>query len=554
MKSFPQIILTACIVLSTASAADLGSRAVAESSSLKNQVEIGSKTKSRRLDDKESWDNGTKVYNQFPNEGWWSGTITSFNKATGMYSVTWEDGSTDFFEDGDKIDQMVANAQNDPQNNPAGAGSVAGAYPSGAAVSVYEDGSWYDGVIVEYRNGVYTVKWDEDDEIEEIQAGPIIDQMIQDSYGDDDAPPEENNRESDFSGDLSVGTAVSYYDEDGWVDGQIKDYSNGVYSVVWEDGSNDEYDDSGEDLAELKQATLDAIGDDDASPEGNYGGSDFSGDLSIGTAVSYYDEDGWVDGQIKDYSNGVYSVVWEDGSNDEYDDSGDDLAELKQAALDAIGDDDAPPDAPNKYVSGPKFKNGTPVSDWEDGEWVDGEVINFEDSNYIVRWEDEDDVEYYDSANADDMKELAKMVEDGIGDDDAPPASFFESEDLWAIGTPVAVKEDDIVWYGKIDDFRQGEYSIAWDNGESEYLDNFDLVNQMVSNAALSPKQNAGMSAVGKFFLSLFIISVCVLSSVFGHKYYQKYQAEQKREREIAMEDGGNASFRDQPDELPKII
>jgi hypothetical protein len=478
MKFFPQVLVTISAVLSVASAADLGSQAVAASSSMATQValttESKTKTQTRRLDDGEPWDNGTKVYNEFPNEGWWSGTITNFSTTTGMYTVMWEDGSTDYYDDGDKIDQMVAYAQNDPLNNPAGA-SDAGAYPTGTAVSVYEDGEWYDGVVIEFGSNSYTVKWDEDDEIEQIPSGAIMDQMVQASFGDDDAPP-----------------------------------------------------------------------------DGHDGGPSESASVSVGTPVSYYEEGEWSDGQVTGYSSGVYTVKWEDGSTNQYADSGDDMDELNQAALDANGDDDAPPVASDS-VSGPKFANGTPVSDWEDGEWVDGIVINFQDGKYLVRWEDEDDVEFYDSHNSEDMQELGSMVEDGTGDDDAPPASFFAEEDLWEIGTPVAVTEDDIIWYGEIDGFRQGEYSIAWENGESEYLDNFDLVNTMVSNAALSPKYT-GMGAVGKTFLSFFIIAVGAAGAVFGYKFYVKQQAVQKRERDLVVEDGSDPSYRDQPDYLPKII
>lgn len=476
MKSFPQILFTVCAVLSVASAAGLGSRAAATSSSMKTPVESKAQTKARLLEDA-PWDSGTRVYNQFDNEGWWSGTISSFNSATGVYTVTWEDGSTDYYDDDDKIDQMVAYAQNDPQNNPAGAGSAAGTYPAGTPVSLFEEGEWYDGVVVQSGSGTYTIRWDEDDEIEQIQAGPYMDQMVQDAFGDDDAAP---------------------------------------------------------------------AGYDAPTPS-----SGSSGAVSVGTPVSYYEDGEWTDGTIIDYSNGVYAVAWEDGSQDQYDDSGDDYKELSQAALDAIGDDDAAP-AADDSASSPSFSTGTYLSDWEDGEWVDGVVVDFQNGNYIVRWDDEDEVEYYNSANADDMQELTKMSQDSMGDDDAPPASFFESEDLWQIGTPVAWTEDDIVWYGKIDGFRQGEYSIAWDNGEFENLGDFDVVNQMVSNAALSPRGKSGMGAFGKAVFTLFIISVCAVGAIYGYKFYEKQQAENKRERELALEDGGNSSYRDQP--LPKII
>jgi len=475
MIFFPQVLVTLCAVLSVASATD-----VAVSSSLSTQValktETETKVQTRRLDDDEPWDNGTKVYNEFPNEGWWSGTITSYTASTDIYTVTWEDGSTDYYDDGDKIDQMVAFAQNDPLNNPAGA-SDAGAYPAGTAVSFYEDGEWFDGVVVQYGSNSYTVRWDEDDEIEQVPSGAEMDQMVQDALGDDDAPP------------------------DGW---------------------------------EVSRSTT--------SPS-----------ITIGTPVSFYEDGGWSDGQVNGYSGGVYSVLWDDGTTDQYADSGDDMDELNQAALDAIGDDDAPPgtvESGSEIVSGPKFEIGTPVSDWEDGEWVDGTVINFQDGSYLVRWSDEDDVEFYDSHNAADMQELKKMVEDGIGDDDAPPDSYFAEEDLWSIGTPVRTTEDGVVWYGKIDGFRVGEYSIAWDNGESEYLDDFDRVNQMVSNAALN-KKNKGMGAFGKTALSLFIIATAAVGVFFGYKCYIRRQADKKRE---GSDEVGVDHLRDAHDNLPKII
>lgn len=486
MKFLPQALLTICALVSVASAAELDSKAVVVAPVAETKVEAvaETKTQTRRLDD--PWDSGTKVYNEFPGEGWWSGTITSFNQATGMYTVTWEDGSTDYYDDGDKIDQMVANAQNDPQNNPAGSTSVSGAYPAGTAVSVFEDGEWWDGVVDKYESGTYTIKWDEDGEIEQIEAGAIMDQMVQDAFGDDDAVPDDYATSAPTSEDTSTGT-------------------EGSTTVV------------------------------------------------VGAAVSWYDEEGgWVDGTITKYANNVYTVTWEDGTTDEYDDDGDDFDELAQAILNAFGDDDAAPVASDSVSSTSKFPVGTALSDWEDGEWVDGEVVAFRDGSYIVKWDDEDDVEYYDSHDAEDMQELAKMADEGLGDDDAPPDSYFLENDLWQIGTPVAVKEDGILWYGEIDGFSHGEYSIAWDNGESEWIDDSDLVNTMVSNAALQPKKKG--SKVGKAFLSLFLIAVCGVGSVYGYGYYQKRQAEQKRDRELALEDARGSGFRDQPDNLPKII
>eukprot|EP00536_Pseudo-nitzschia_multiseries_P002987 jgi/Psemu1/236254/estExt_Genewise1.C_420093 len=494
MKTFPQVLVTVGALLSVASATtDLASQA-AVSSSTSLAVQVQSQTQSqtqtrslRRLEDDTPWDIGTKVYNNFPSEGWWSGKITAYNQDTGMYTVTWEDGSTDYYDDGDKIDEMVAYAQNDPSNNMAGGSAEqSSTYPAGTQISMFEEEKWWDGVIVSYGSGTYTVKW-ADGEIEEIQAGSIMDQMVSDGSGDDDAPP-----------------------------------------AGYEGGSD---------------AATSAPTDSDT--------------IKQGTPVSYYDDDEWTDGIVTGYSDGTYYVKWSDGSTDEYDDSGSDFLELQKAIADAQGDDDSPPTESKKdsgkAVSGPKFKVGTEVSDFEGGEWVDGKVVGFEEGSYIVEWADEDEAEYYASSDAEDMQELKKMVANASGDDDAPPTSFFEEEDLWQLGTPVAVTEDDVLWYGKIGSFSHGEYRIDWDDSESEWIDNFDLVNAMVSNASLHPKRT-GMSGVGKFFLSVFLIAVCAAGTVFGYKAFEQKQAESKRERELALEDGGSRNYHDEPDELPKII
>jgi len=193
MKSFssPTILVTIAAILSVVAAVDT-------SSSIKTNTEFGAEiipssssssvattatstttTSARRLDEDKEWDNGTKVYTEFPNDGWWAGTITSYNPTSEMYTVTWEDGSTDYYDDDDKIDQMVAYAQNDPTlNNAAGSAArttVAGQYSVGSKVSVFEEGEWCDGLIVQYGSDVdtYTIEWD-DSEVEEIQAGVVM--------------------------------------------------------------------------------------------------------------------------------------------------------------------------------------------------------------------------------------------------------------------------------------------------------------------------------------------------------------------------------------------
>jgi hypothetical protein len=499
MKSFscPKILVTIGAILSVVAAVDTSIKTTTEFGAQiisSSSVATTTTTSARRLDDDEPWDNGTKVYTEFPNEGWWAGTITSYNPTSEMYTVTWEDGSTDYYDDDDTIDQMVAYAQNDPLNNVAGfaANAVAGKYSVGTKVSVFEEGEWCDGLIVQYGSDVdtYTIKWD-DNEVEQIQAGAVMDNMVVDADGDDDAPP------AGYEGGPSSVT--------------------GSVPTVGENG------------------------------------------FPVGTPVSYYDEDGvWQDGTITSYSDSTYYVMWQDGSTDDYDDFGDDLQELKQNVEDAYGDDDSPPMGnANAPKSGPSFANGTPVSDFEEGEWVDGEVVSFQDGNYIVEWNDEDDVEYYASSNAEDMQELTKMTQYALGDDDGAPSNDdgYVGQDLWKTGTRVAFFEDDVWYLGSITGFTNGNYKISWDVGETELEDDFDFVNQMVADGVTqSPLKTRGMTAVGKAFLSIFIIALCVVGSFFGYKFYEKRQIQLAREERLASDGDDAPTYRDEPSELPKII
>mmetsp|Transcript_35649 Transcript_35649/g.40944 ORF Transcript_35649/g.40944 Transcript_35649/m.40944 type:complete len:551 (+) Transcript_35649:60-1712(+) len=550
MKFFPKILFTIGAILSVVAAVDFKTDS----------------TTTRQLDERKSWDTGTKVYNEFPNEGWWSGTITLYNPDTQMYTVTWEDGSTDYYDDDDMVDQMVAYAQNDPQNNPAGApaNAVPGTYPAGTDLSMFENGIWYDGVIVNFGTDVYTVKWNDSGEVEQIQAGAVMDQMVVDATGTDDAAPA------------------------GYEGGPVSPTAS---VPVGENNSN----------------------------------------LFVGTPVSYFDDDDedWQDGTITGYHDTSYTVMWQDGSVDTYSDFGTDLQELKQAVEDAYGTDDTPPSgSDNVPQSGPQFPNKTPVRDFEDGEWVDGEVVLFKDGNYIVQWNDEEDAEYYASSNAEDMQTLKKMVDNATSDDDAAPADFVSTQELWEGGTRVAFAEDGVWYMGTITGFSNNEYKIKWDDGVFEIEDDLDLVNQMVADvvtnspsgqqknqeyatgqvvyaefdegewyvgriimfndarlytvrwsdgdhilykqedlksmvkaaryipddedAIIDGPAQIGMSAAGKSFLSLFIIAVCVVASIFGYKFYEKRQIQIKRERELALE--GDADYRDEPTDLPKII
>ena len=62
--------------------------------------------------DYDPWDMNTPVYWHFQEDGhntWWDGKLTNFDYVTGIYTVTWEDNSTDEYgpDDYDLVDQIL---------------------------------------------------------------------------------------------------------------------------------------------------------------------------------------------------------------------------------------------------------------------------------------------------------------------------------------------------------------------------------------------------------------------------------------------------------------
>eukprot|EP00536_Pseudo-nitzschia_multiseries_P005475 jgi/Psemu1/65106/estExt_Genemark1.C_1020088 len=383
-------------------------------------------------------------------------------------------------------------------------------FPTGTTVSYYDDNQWYDGVIQKYQNGIYTIKWDDEDEIEEIEAGPEMNQMVEDGNGDDDAPPDVTAPDI-----IAIGTPAFIWEDDQWFDGKVTDHSNGEYTVTWSDGDVDTYLDYGDDLKELKQAVQDALAYDDVV-ENDDDGSD----------ENAYDDDATGDDAYGDDATG------DDASGD--DATGDD----------ATGDDATGDDAyEDNAGSPPTIAIGTPVSIYEDGEWVDGAVTKHSEGTYTVVWSEGSDDEYVDEYDdeGEDFKSLLKAVENGVGDDDAPPDNFKYTTSKWAMDTVVRVEEEGSVWYGRIDDYSNNEYLISWDDGESEWIDDVEVVRQMVSNAKASPK---GMSAGGKVMLSLFFIVAGVLASFYTYRGQKTRRSKSSRRRDSGSE---TVAFKDRP-------
>lgn len=310
-------------------------------------------------DEYEPWPNGTPVAAEFPNEGWWSGMVTHYNADSGMYAITWEDGSVDYYDDVDEMDKMVASANEGLGSGSAGsASSGAGTvYTVGTPVSIYEKGRWWDGVIIKYADGVYTVQWVSDNEMERIQQGSVIDKMVADAKDADAAAAAADEADAAAgvaaSGEAlwETGTPVASYEEGRWWRGHITGFAKGVYTVTWNDGEVDTFTDfdvvnkmvsDAETLAASGSHHSSAPATTEAPATG--GGTDKVTDAPTdevtvaptegeetaaptatkqpypkGTIVyKEFPGEGWFVGTLVHYKAGTYTVEWDDGSHDKF--------------------------------------------------------------------------------------------------------------------------------------------------------------------------------------------------------------------------------------------
>jgi len=163
-------------------------------------------------------------------------------------------------------------------------------------------------------------------------------------------------------------------------------------------------------------------------------------------------------------------------------------------------------------AGGPGFPNGSPVSYYDRGVWIDGTVVDFRDGKYVIQWDntgdDDSNLEYFDSHYSGDRLELEKMVEAAKRLTNDPPTDYVNSDDIWAIGTLVAGRDaNGKILYGRISGYRNAEFKITYMDGSTEYIDDFDRVFNMVLNAQ-SPKRlssvgGSGLNVTGFTFLFL---------------------------------------------------
>jgi len=266
----------------------------------------------------EPWPNGTPVYWKFPNEGWWKGTITNFEMSTGMYTITWEDNSKDYYDNWNQIDQMVAYAQNDPSFSATDAPTTEATtslppptdhYPVGTKVGLFESGQWWVGTVVDYSGNKYTIRWDSDAEVERLAPGDVMDQMVADAAEAMGAKP---------NGMWKEGTPVAEYEDGQWWYGTISSYdSDSGYTVAWDDGETESYSD----LDFVNQMVSDAEtqgATTTPTEEVTDAVRDQGDQYPVGTAVYKEFDDGWWVGHIESQYRNEYAVRWSDGSVDTY--------------------------------------------------------------------------------------------------------------------------------------------------------------------------------------------------------------------------------------------
>lgn len=329
----------------------------------------------------------------------------------------------------------------------------------------------------------------------------------------------------------AVGTRVNYQWDGEWYLGTITNYFDGVYTIDWDEGETENFDDF--DLIDQMVADFEALQTND--PEFLYG---------AGTPIlEYFEEDDyWWPGVIVDIVNGQYEVQWEDGTVDVYPPG----AEIDQAVADAANppaDANIGTDAPTEETTeesteeGPMYDLQTPVykNFGDDEGWWWGTITWYADGVYTITWSD-DSTEAYDN-----LDEVTEMVQNAI-----------EEEQPWPRGTAVWMDfGEEGQWYGEILTYYDGEYTIRWSDNS---IDNFDeaIVDDMVADAADKIMQaraaDSGRSAGGKFVLSLVIIGLIVSVTAFAMKYVIQKKGSAKKTLDEAAEE-----YRDDPDKVPEV-
>lgn len=185
------------------------------------------------------WPNGTPVTWDF-DDGWWKGTVTDFSDGT--YEVTWTDGSSKYYSNLEKVDQMVSFASGEgfignlanpetpyDDDNQYGDDMYGDYYQLETLVYAQFTDGWWAGYVDSYEDDYYVVRWS-DDSVDKFLPGEDMDEMVMNG----------TQIPNDY-GIYPVGTHVFQMFDDVWYWGTVEYSEGGFYQILWDDGTRTTY-------------------------------------------------------------------------------------------------------------------------------------------------------------------------------------------------------------------------------------------------------------------------------------------------------------------------
>lgn len=246
-----------------------------------------------------------------------------------------------------------------------------------------------------------------------------------------------------------------------------------------------------------------------------------------GTQVASVLDGVWHTGQVTSFSNGVYTVTWNNGTVENY--NQEDVKQMVSNMIDRQGKDT------DAYV------DGTQVVKKKDGVWIQGAITHSDDGeNYTVIWNDGSS----DTYSKDTIEGMLAVVDHGSsngsggGVGGGNSSSSSKHKHIWVKGTAVAKKFDGKWHTGAVEDYENGEYTIQWDDGSEETY-SLDETNEMVQivvdawekkHGDLSGQTNQKKSSFVQDYLLFLIGGVGgMVVFLFGYGMYSQKQKEKPK-------------------------
>lgn len=387
------------------------------------------------------------------------------------------------------------------------------AYEVGTPLVYEYDGEWYDGEIVKYFDGVYTISWIEDGELEYFDNINQVDKMVRAA---------EINANPDL---YPVGTPVVDTKQDR--EGVIVDFVNEEYRVEWSNGAIEAYT-PGSDIDAIVSA---------------------AGTLEPATDAPTEEE--------------TDAPTEEDTDAPTEEDTDAPTEEETDAPADE--ETDAPTEEDTQVGA---FPVGTDVYRFFEGDGAFfGKISWFEDGVYEIHWSD-DTYETYDNE-----QEITKMVRDAHRHNQGDE---FE-DDPWDNGTAVYIVFPDAPYFGEVIDYKNGMYTIRWsdesvflydvDETNSMVQDAYDKVEadrakegtkspNLSSTQAAAKDTPSSKSALLNVFLVVLAMGGLVTAAMVYRRRRTGIEATSSSSSTTTLSTEGNlapSSYKDEPDPEPVV-